>query len=549
LVWLFYDNTTIIRKTLENFEKELVKETELNEVFNKIDKNKERIGEYINQIIPKYKQLIDQYYYSSFNKYVSPTRNYPNGNPDGIDFVQKLLYVLYAKIKLEKLNHKETKNTDLFHDNIKSLLDLFVKIMGANAAIFCIKGKITENINDIHWISTFDKEIENFDERYYTYEILNNNSTYIYPIILNYELFEKFGIYTANNELYGGNGVSKKYEHLNCIWINTPRQYSVSNKPKPVAVISFLYEEHFENKSDFLIISQEYGRLLLLLKNELNIYIESVLQNKISNLWVEKNRSEKKFDKIYANNNHAFTFMDVFAEMEKFEGIEKTDKELLRGLSSPWFVFTNLIISYLYATIERKEPYGVDFVPHTLETRHTLGDIFNETFDILIYSLLDQRWNEGEKEHQIIITKPIDNGSWNYDTEIKVGINKHFIRTIIIQQLDNSLNEEKGHCAKGVTKRVNITITNSSIRIEEKQIVGEIPEIKKMEISEFIAKRENIKNLDCRKYSSTTLTSLQGVINFMNKTQTAILYGCDYDYIENNFFVEITYKEKQNEQN
>jgi hypothetical protein len=544
LVWLFYDNTTITRKALENFEKELAKDDELNKVFSTIDENRGKVNKYIDEIIPKYRQKIEQYYYSSFNKYIFPTENYPNGNPDCIDFVEKLLYVLCAKRKLEK-----TKNIDLFHDNIKSLIDIFTKIMDADAAIFCIKGKITENIDDIHWISTLDQEIKSFDERYYTYEILNNNTTYIYPLILNYELFEKFVNNNRDYESYAEKSLLKEeYEHLNCLWINNPLQDNITRKPKPVAVISFLYKKHFENKNDFIIKSQEYGRLLLLLKNELNKYIEFVLTYKITNLWVEKNDSERKFDKIYGSNNHVF--MEVFEEIEKFDNI---NEKLLCRLSSPWFVFINLMISYLYASIERKEPYELDLLPDPLITTHTLGDIFDETFHILVQSLLTQRWNKGRQnknKHEIIITKPMDNSFVHYDNETCVGINKHFIRTIIVQQLDNSLNEDKGHCVKTETKIVNVVITDSSIEIEEKHIEGEdeLSEMKKKEISEFKAKRKNIKELNCREYSSTTLTSLQGVIDFMNRNQNNILYDCDFNFIENNFFVKITFKERPNEQ-
>jgi hypothetical protein len=535
LVLLFYDNTTIIRRTLENFDKELTKYSELEEQFKKIDVDRERIDEYIDEIIPRYKQIIDQYYYSSFNKYIIPTNNYPGGNPDGIDFVKKLLYVLYAKKKLEELNDTETINADSFYDNIKSLIDVFAKIMDANDAIFCINGKITENINDIHLISTFDKDkdknIENFDERYYTYEKLDDNIKYTYPIILNYELFDKTRKDSKDNELYAEKNVLK-YEHLNCLPIKNPLKNTDNNKF--VAVISFLYREHFKSKDDFIIKSHEYGRLLLLLKNELNIYIEMVLKNKISNLWVEKYESERKFDKIYGNNNHVF--MEVFEEMERFENI---NKKLLDRLCLPWFVFTNQIISYLYASIERKKPYGLNLQPGTLKTMHTLGDIFNETFSTLIDSLLKRRWNDVLKKHEINIIK-------NFNNETCVGINKHFIRTIIIQQLDNSLNDDKGHCEENEIKIVNIVITDSYIRIEEKQIAGEFYETKKTKINEFVTKRKNIKELNCSKYSSTTLTSLQGVVKFMNENQKNILYDCDFNFIENRFFLEITYKEKQN---
>ncbi|MDR0517367.1 MAG: hypothetical protein LBH25_10035 [Fibromonadaceae bacterium] len=144
LVWLFYDNTTIIRKALRNFEKELSRRSEFKKAFDNINQT-ETVGECVKKIELLYKPIIEQYYYSFFNKYI--------GNPDGIDFIQKLIYVLYAKQLLKGLNNEEIPKPDSFHNSVKSLLNIFVKIMSADAAIFVMKGKITEDIEDTHLIN------------------------------------------------------------------------------------------------------------------------------------------------------------------------------------------------------------------------------------------------------------------------------------------------------------------------------------------------------------------------------------------------------------
>ena len=138
LVWLFYDNTTILRKTLDNFSKELEKDDKLRSLFKDGDKLKDiesfktNIGSKEDKDSIKgilYEKIHSEYYYSSF-------KPYPD-NEDRIGFVEKLIFVTYAKLKLEDLivrKHKTSIESDL-----KALLEIFSEIMGADGAFISIK--------------------------------------------------------------------------------------------------------------------------------------------------------------------------------------------------------------------------------------------------------------------------------------------------------------------------------------------------------------------------------------------------------------------------
>jgi hypothetical protein len=526
LVWLFYDNTTIIRKTLENFEKELSKDAELKNCFfeNNQLKNLETLYLEVPDKVPDndvkskisvknlFKSKIEkQYYYSSIKKY--------QDNPDGIDFIEKLICVLYAKLKLEKLNDEKILKPDMFHDNIKSLLEIFAKIMDADAAIFAMKGKINENIHDIHLINSIvfsGKQIIDIDEQYYTYKILKqeekNYSTYPYPIIKNYKLYDRKEEFTEKSEL--------GYEHMNILWINNPLKNGKNeDENNLVAVISFLYNKHIENESEYNIESQEHGRLLLLLKNELEKFIERVLKNKISNLWVEKTESDRKFEKIYRDNNH-FMKEHVLTLSGSNIDLDLLEKDKFISVYESWHSFANMTITWLFSNLI------VGGANNLYSDGTKLNDVFDDKYLSLLNKFKETRWKSGGN----LILPQFDTVS-----DIKIKFHKQLLRVFVFQCIDNAMYSK--HCMSS-QKTTTLCIDDNKVKIrndcppdKEKEYIQE------KEIFEKY-KYQKIKSLNIDDYSCITLKSLESYCKDNN------CFECDYKYEEkgNDFIVTIILK-------
>ena len=132
---------------------------------------------------------------------------------------------------------------------------------------------------------------------------------------------------------------------------------------------------------------------------------------------------------------------------------------------------------------------------------------------------------------------------------VKLYCQKQLIRTFIAQCLHNSLslNSKHGHRGNDEIKRIIITISESSITIEDtckKENYTIDEKIRRAE--RFKTKLNHIKKMNCDEYSSTTLTSLQGFVNYMRKNDvmktTGIEYNCDFGFNKDyNFFVNISF--------
>jgi hypothetical protein len=514
LVHTFYDNTTIIRNTLENFHKELNKNEELEGIFSKHKLVDEKFD--IDSIKKSYnKEIEEQYYYSSISKYI--------GKGDEIDWVEKLSYVLQAKLVLKEISTNE--NNDSFEDNIRNLLFCFAKIMGAGSAFFAMK----RTDSDVYVVKSYNISEEELIQRQrrvtddsYVFQLMTETKSNILPLILKEQ----------KKNFYEFNGLGA--ERLVCLLIH--------QQNKLVGVFTFLFKaaDH-ENADSFRIKSQEYGRLLLLLKTDLECYIKDVLSEKILELWAEKIENAWKFEKIYRDNRHVFK--NVFLEMSKFEEITELD---LPQMVLPWFAFTNQMVSFLYSDIERRYPNALGVTDDTIIRENTtLGEIFNEKFRIIIYGLFEEKWKQGKKH--CIDFPPLSEELKDVSIDIRVDI----VRAYIAQCLDNSFKylTNGGHCLGGEEKVVHIQVTKQSIAIIEHCTIPDEKdqENKKKRIEEFNKrKRKNIEQLNCNAYSSTTLTSMQGVIDFMNNKNGRLEYSLTYGYFKrSDFTVKMTFKNRK----
>lgn len=562
LVWLFYDNTTIIRNTLTNFSREIEKNTNIRARFYDGEKLK-RITDFKKDIDVTKKlfgiKVKEEYYYSSILPYLE--------NGDNIDYVEKLIYVTYAKLKLEDLTTNKHKTH--IESDTRDLMEIFAAIMGADAAFWTMKKN--DNIKDPHLYpisiygnidfqrpNTWNYDKWDLNEGYYTYCIYTDDKyeEIKTPLISKNCITNKYG---EKRDL--------KAKSIGFYLISNidPKDYgaedytSASNSDKGdgtlIASITFLYKNLGKHKvKDFRIKFQEYGRLLLLLKNEINKYVIGYLiKDRALDLWEEKFWSTRKFDKIYANSAHVFN--SVYKEMEEFETI---DVSVVKKLSQSWFVLTNETISFFYSNIEKnvsdnesgKHCIKLIRTDTIIDTRNKIGDIFNKTFISILSSLLDSRWksdNSTVGQNKIFINgKPLLEYCLSKEiSNTRMHMNKHLIRTFIAQCINNSLAPETKHGHRGAyeVKNVNIAISESSIVIEDDSQTGYSPKEQKIKkIEKFNNEKEYIKLLKCERYSSTTLTSLQGVINYMQEKKENI--SCDYGFNteNNNFYVIIKFK-------
>lgn len=344
LVWLFYDNTTIIRKTLDNFIKELDKEKQIYNCFYNEDNTLRSFSQFKEAIRKEFfdtergkKSFVDylkskiekEYYYLSFKPYLS--------NGDKIDYLRKLIYVTYAKLKLKDLiedKHKEDIEIDT-----RDLMEIFAFIMGADAAFFSMR-----NGKQLYPVSLYGKVGDTSDKWAYDKWFLYDNyrtGIALGSNMIKAPLIPRLPLQDENNNKYGekrdlgaeGLGIyliantnttkqdessarddKKSIEHnmVSNIPKNKVQKYAVA------ATITFLYGEQnsiVSSQKKFRINFQESGRLLLLLKNEINKYVIDYLVNdKVLDLWVERLNTQKlneDFISRYRNNTHgAKKFLD-----------------------------------------------------------------------------------------------------------------------------------------------------------------------------------------------------------------------------------------------
>ena len=558
LVWLFYDNTTIIRKTLDNFSKEIEKDDELKRMFYKRNDavlNLCDIGD-INDNIHNIKAILidkvkNEYYYSSFKPYLD--------NADDIDFIEKLIYVTYAKNILDKINNKNKKEIET---DTRTLLEVFAKIMGADAAFLTMK-KEKPNLRvdkpfNFYVISHFgiDNDSKNviLPDNYYTKNVYFFEEKIKYPLIPKFKLSSNYlentlldmkslGIYIISNQ-------------YNCQ--DNKLLFPSNNNTDIISSITFLYKSgnHYtDDEKRFRIFFQESGRLLLLLKNEIDKYVIGYLiKDKALELWENNFWSVTRFEKIYANSAHIFK--SVYKEMDEFDGI--TDASVIKKLYNTWFFLTNETISYLYSDIEKNSKNSKHYLnlkKYYIESKHdTLGNTFNNNFLTTLSALLDDkdRWKDsysltdGSIIYNQIFINECNINQFNIGEDlkdVKIFCNKHILRTFIAQCLHNSLSptSSHGHREDYEIKLINIKITAESITIEDTCLKESLSyEGKKQRTKEFEMKKRLIHDMICEEYSSTTLTSLQGLVNYM--CDIGHNYSCNYGFNENdNFCVTINF--------
>ena len=567
LVWLFYDNTTIIRRALDNFIKELDKEKQIYSCFYNEDNSfksfrqfKEAIQEEVFDTEKGKKNFVDylafkietEYYYLSFQPYLN--------NGDNIDYLKKLICVTYAKLKLKDLiqdKHKEDIEIDT-----RDLMEIFASIMGADTAFFSMRKN--KNIYPISLYGKIGDTLNKWD--YDQWFLANNYRTGIAlkskkikaPLIHRFTLQDESGIDFGEKRDLGAENLgiyliahsSNTAKQNETSFENNKELIEQNRRQKSTTVsatITFLYNKKTEPidgnmelqpETIFRINFQESGRLLLLLKNEINKYVIDFLVNdKVFDLWVEKHLNGANFNNAYKNNGHINN--SAIAEMQKLESLPI---DTFKSLALIWFHFTNHLVSFLYTNIVKGayENYSLklndQFTIISIDT--TLKDIFTNPFKEILMELLRIKWNDGREretdKHKIEF-------NFNVNQDNTISMNKHILQSFIVQHLHNCLNK---HCGKTEVKTVYISVENNYISIKEDVIIKN-DKYRATKKKEFEWKRKQIKKMNCQEYSSTTLTSLQGYINYVNSKLQKEYSSCNFGFdSDDNFFLTINYKKK-----
>lgn len=458
LVWLFYDNTTIIRKTLDNFIKELDKEKQIYNCFYNEDNTlrsfshfKEAIQKEVFDTEKDKKSFVDylkskiekEYYYLSFKPYLS--------NGDKIDYLRKLIYVTHAKLKLKDLiedKHKEDIEIDT-----RDLIEIFASIMGADAAFFAVKNR--EN-NKIYPISLYanaengEKPVWNYDhgvwdeEYYYTGGILKqdkpNYHFFTFPLIPLFGLRKRWG--------------ESKDLKANNIGIYLVSGSEDSNKTCLYATITFLYRKNsvnIEARKKFRIDFQESGRLLLLLKNEINKYIvDYLIKDKVFDLWLEQQIRRELYklpDHNYYNN---------LADLQS--AMENNDKSKMQ-----WFydrIFKSIEVRNFLIEKDKTQTCGSSFKIKT-EIEKYCKFIFSpflydkiefdidDSYEINTYELI---FKEIITEYLLNIRRRLHNGlPLGKPIKIKISVEKEN-NAFLFCFINNYLKEEKASTTNDIIK-------------------------------------------------------------------------------------------------
>lgn len=565
LVWLFYDNTTIIRRTLDNFEREISKDDRFKRLFYNSKNELYDISTFKSNASQAKQYLLDkipeEYYYHSFRPYLN--------NGDDIDFVGKMVYVIYAKLKLEDLTSRHHKT--MIESDTRDLMEIFAAIMGADKAFLTINktvrnrllsGEIREHRriypvsfygnSDYRYENTWDYGNWSLEDDFYTGQIhqYKQRKEIVLPVVPIYKLREETGERRHLGAHSLGVYVIPDNEGEACFrneYVNGAAKGTV------VASITFLFDNNNPTVSEektFRITLQESSRLLLLLKNQVNKYVIGyLLKEKAFDLWESKFWHVRRFEKIYANSAHRFN--SVYDEMDEFDQL---DLPTVGKLANTWYFLANETISFVYSNIERNadrndgKHYMSVLDDYIIAQDNTFGATFNGNFiGILVALLHDGRWKtvEGPNNEIIVNGQPVE--TFRMDdalASISLPFNKHLMRTFVALCVNNSLApvSRHGHRGEREVKRVIVTISELGISIEDKSLnIPLLPEAREKTAMLFQRKRRLIEEMNCEEYSSTTLTSLQGFVNYMRDRGWP--YGCDFGYgTEGDFFVKIHFK-------
>lgn len=447
---IYYDNTTIFRKTLANFNIEISKDEELSLLFydnptDYIPYDFEVFNNKIHQITEKMLSIVNkQYYYQWFRLLLIKDTLNPgyrlDANCDRVPLIKKLVYVLYAKMTI---NHIIKQGLSIEKD-AKSLLQVFSAIMDADHSFISIK--YNEKLYTLANYYT-SIEFENMIGDLYCGKFLSmEEGDVMYPFII-----KETEIKTSEK--------SQDYDNIRpkCLCCQL---LGMDNEDRHsyFGAVTYLY---YDNDMNFRIKQLENSRILLLLKPEIDKYIKACNKDKLFQLWLKNTNTIIQFKRINLLSNHRL----------RLDGwdFEKLDIENYRKIDKDFYMLSNVVISHLFSILTVEHEIRIKSVTKSIDK------IFSKKFISLLDELNINRWSQKLNISMII-----------GDEEALFSANALIIQSFVIQCVENAY-------TKLTKKNSNEQfIIQLIIRSNYLEIKNNFPSV---EIEDILAEKRKFDNL------------------------------------------------------
>lgn len=480
LPFLFYDNTAITRKTLDNLEFAIDKDTILKTLL-KGDEGSDKKGRLRpfneilsvgNDIVARYKDMIDhEYYYSWFRHFIDNN----SMTPDGIPLLEKFVYVLYERLLLKNLVDTNIQNDKPFDQNAKDLLEVATKVMGADAAFIYVKDNRDRLFNLASHGVVF--EIKDFRSFYFRHLLFEEDSSRVgQPFVMRKVLIDE-GERFLNDK--------KQFNRATYLMLNRAKSKKEASPEATqgslIGVVAFLYyDEALDNSSSdakkqnandrFMKNAQESGRLLLLLKPQIDEYVKHVADEKQFEVWKEKQKYIDKYNTVFGQSRHAFGDL-VIPDLDNLDSYERVPYTFYRQ--------ANNIITNIYAEF-------VNNINYKLEEKYLkdipLSVVLEKKFEALLLSF--DKW---EKDLRGKISKPVFDYDSGLDPQgLSVHTNKFILQSFVFLCMHNAFMHYR---SSKKTVRIRISQEKSDVSI---RIINDFPQ---MSLEEFNEKKGSFDKL------------------------------------------------------
>ena len=531
---VFFDNTAITRRTLDNFERELKRNGQLKKLYysNPLAEESELelfpfsdFRENIDEAAYLFTEIVKEgYYYSDFIPYLD--------NGDKYHYVVNFCCLLYLRIKFKSVSGLKNRVYSI-EQQLTEFLQGLSFLMDSD---YCLYAGGKENVMyvlDCNSKMPLDGKSNYGRGRRFPME------SYVYRLFTKENLTQ--GVIIDTQGLLSSDCEVKKRPFKNvCSFV-----IHVNSIDNDKGQALCFYYKGSKKQDSALTQIRESARLLMLLWPEMDRYFNNfLLKEKVIDLWIDKIESNYKFNKIFQESAHVFN--SVISEMDEFD---KLSKEALMKVANTWYWLTNETISHLYSNIEQnigpdeKNRLELDDNCEILSKSDTIKDVFNEPFIILVSQLAKSRWNEKMCSIRI---NGVDLASFNNNKlpETQLHCRNHIIQSFVVQCLNNSLGEKSrhGHRQDTEVKQVDIVVEDDLIRIiDTTKSGGYIKKDKEERSRKFNNYAQQIRDLDCKHYSSTTLTSIQGFAKFMAEKGAGYQFDFGFDKESDDFSVSLRF--------
>ena len=364
---LFYDNTAIIRKTLDNFDYESKRDTVLQRLifgqlgmvgFKDLDDN-------MPQIVDRYKDIIeDNYYYVWFRHYLMHNNgSMSDMSNDNLPLIRKHVEVLHSRKILRDLLNPALATANSFDKNAEIILEAFARIMDAKSAFVVIK---PEGGDQLYTLATYS--LPNYDPKYDTF--------YCKRLLFEEDDLQKGRPFVMRKNISNyGESLENKFNRAAFLTLNKTKEDKKSGKSIDVLVgmVVFLFDED-ESSTRFMIEKQELGRLLLLLKPETDAYVRHVSDEKLFAVWV----TQRHLARLTSATNHGLSLSGWdFDNLPAYEY-----KVIYNGI----VMLSDVTIRHLYATLINN--HGIQMEANPIK----LTKLFDEKYRLLLIEIVKHKF-------------------------------------------------------------------------------------------------------------------------------------------------------------